>query len=345
MHRHARLKAPISLFSDTESKAESLTEAQFHTLLEENPDAIIIVGQDGCMSFASNRMEVMFGYRPDELQGKSVAILVPHQYRERHEGHMARFMKNPTPRMMGEGIELRALRKNGTEFSAEISLSPHPTLHGLVVVASIRDLEASKRLQHLLIRELHHRVKNMLATVLAITSQGLRSARNLEEGRLAVEARLLALGRAHDLLLQEASAVDKLGDLIRSAIEPFESDSVRRFIIRDMDIDIGPKVILPLSMLLNELCTNAVKYGALSSAMGHIEITAVVDKAAQRLKLLWTETGGPAVQKPTRASFGTRLINRVADQLRGSVTLKYETDGLVFELDIPLEIVQAQRVN
>src|SRR6476620_10946757 len=86
--------------------------------------------------------------------------------------------------------------------------------------------EVAKRLQQLLLRELHHRVKNTLATVIAITSQSLRTARNLEEGRLAVESRLVALGRAHDQLLQENSTGAKLADVICSAIEPFDSHDV-----------------------------------------------------------------------------------------------------------------------
>ena len=196
--------------------------------------------------------------------------------------------------------------------------------------------EAAKRLQRLLLQELHHRLNNTLAMVIAITSQSLRSAKNLEEGRLAVESRLVALGRAHNLLLQTNLASAKLTNVIHAAIEPFNSHDVRRFVVQDTPIEIDPEAVLPLTMSLNELCTNAVKYGALSNSAGHIEITLTVDDKAQRFKLTWTEIGGPAVQVPTRRSFGTRLINRLANELHGDVRLAYEPTGVVYELDVPL---------
>jgi PAS domain S-box-containing protein len=313
-----------------------MSETEFHALLEENPDAIIIVDQTNCINFASNRIEAMFGYLPSELLGRPVSVLVPERHRNLHAGHIGRFIKDPKPRMMGAGIELSARRKDGSEFPTEISLSPHSTPNGLVVVAAIRDLEATKRVQRLLLRELHHRVKNTLATVIAITSQSLRTARNQEEGRLAVESRLVALGRAHDLLIQENSTGAKLADVIRSAIEPFDSHDLHRFNIQVIDIAIGPGAVLPLTMSINELCTNAVKYGALSNPTGHIEVTTTVDEKVQRFKLSWIECGGPAVQEPTRRSFGTRLLGRLAEQLQGNVRLEYEPTGVVYELDVPV---------
>src|SRR5918994_1862923 len=96
--------------------------------------------------------------------------------------------------------------------------------------------ETAKRLQRLLLEELHHRVKNTLATVIAITSQSLRTAETLEKGRLAVESRLVALGRAHDLLLQANWSSAKLTDVIRAAIEPFDAREVRRFVVQDSRI-------------------------------------------------------------------------------------------------------------
>jgi two-component sensor histidine kinase len=196
--------------------------------------------------------------------------------------------------------------------------------------------EAARQLQRLLLEELHHRVKNTLATVIAITSQSLRSADTLEQGRVAVESRLFALGRAHDLLLQANWARARLHDVIRAAVQPFDDQRLSRFSIEDISLEIDASAVLPLTMSLNELCTNAVKYGALSVPTGRIAITLSADEKADRFRLSWTEAGGPIVQEPKRRSFGTRLINRLADQLRGKVHLKYEPQGIACELDIPL---------
>jgi len=196
--------------------------------------------------------------------------------------------------------------------------------------------ESARKLQHLLLEELHHRVKNTLANVMAITSQSLRTAETLEQGRLAVESRLIALGKAHDLLLQSKWTGARLTDLIYTAIEPFDSDDVRRFAVRETETEVGPAAVLPLMMALNELCTNAVKYGALSNDAGRVEIIPVFDAHARRLSLTWAERGGPAVSQPTRRSFGTRLINRLASELGGDVQLNYEPAGLVCEFSLPV---------
>lgn len=196
--------------------------------------------------------------------------------------------------------------------------------------------EAARQLQRLMLEELHHRVKNTLATVIAITSQSLRHADTLEQGRIAVENRLMALGRAHDLLLRANWANAELSNVIRSAIEPFENLRVPRFAIQNTTFHIDAAAVLPLAMSLNELCTNAVKYGALSNAAGRVAIALKVDEQHQRFNLTWMETDGPIVTQPSRRSFGTRLLNRLAEQLHGNIQLRYEPGGLVYELKIPL---------
>ena len=89
-------------------------------------------------------------------------------------------------------------------------------------------------------------------------------------------------------------------------------------------------------MTLNELCTNTTKFGALSVPAGRIEIAWTIDEENQRLHLTWTEKDGPAVQAPTRRSFGTRLIETLGKQLKGEVGMTYDPKGFVYALDVPL---------
>src|SRR5215204_4473438 len=110
--------------------------------------------------------------------------------------------------------------------------------------------EVAERVQRLLLEELHHRVKNTLATVVAITSQSLRSAQSLQHGREAIESRLVALGRAHDLLLQTNWASASLSDVLRAAIEPYDTQGVGRFLVQGSNTEIGSGAVLSLTMAL-----------------------------------------------------------------------------------------------
>jgi two-component sensor histidine kinase len=194
-----------------------------------------------------------------------------------------------------------------------------------------------EQLQRVLLEELHHRVKNTLAIVIAITSQSLRTAESLEHGRQAVTARLIALGRVHDLLLQTNWTSTTLSAILKNATEPFDASGSGRFFIQSSDIKVSPAAVLPLAMILNELCTNAVKYGALSNADGHVDINAAVDDSGSQFLLRWVEFGGPTVAKPTRRSFGTRLIEQsFVSQLQGQAKLAFEPSGVVCTLTIPV---------
>src|SRR6202163_2280736 len=151
--------------------------------------------------------------------------------------------------------------------------------------------ETADKLQKLIVEELHHRIKNTLATVSAIASQSLRTATDLEHGQQAIEGRLVALGRAHDLLLQARWANADLANTIRSATEPYDSEGSGRFSISGPDIKITSGAVIALAMTLNELCTNTTKFGALSVPAGSVEVDWKIDEAKQRLKLTWSEKG------------------------------------------------------
>ena len=196
--------------------------------------------------------------------------------------------------------------------------------------------ETADNLQKLILEELHHRIKNTLATVSAITSQSLRTATSIEHGQQAIEGRLLALGRAHDLLLQARWSSTSLAHIVRSATEPYENLDAARFSISGPDIQVVSGSVIALAMMLNELCTNATKFGALSVPAGRIAIAWTIDQTKARLHLTWTEKGGPPVREPTRRSFGTRMIETLGKQLDGEAHLGYEPTGFAYRLDVPL---------
>ena len=199
-----------------------------------------------------------------------------------------------------------------------------------------REREAADKLQKLILEELHHRIKNTLATVGAIVSQSLRDLPGAEHAQQAIEGRLLALGRAHDLLLQARWTSADLGTIVRSATEAFDNPDQPKFSISGPDIRMASGAVIAIAMTLNELCTNTTKFGALSVPQGRVDISWTLDQQAQRLHLTWTEKNGAAVRPPEKRSFGTRLIETLGRQLRGDVRLTYEPTGFVYAFDVPM---------
>ena len=194
--------------------------------------------------------------------------------------------------------------------------------------------DAADKLQHLIHAELHHRIKNMLATVGAITAQSLRTATSMAHASSAIDGRLAALARAHDLLTRVSWENATIDSTIRNAVEPFDQ-GFNRFIIDGDDIRVASSSVIAFAMTLNELCTNTTKFGALSVPEGQVRLTWRVE--GERLLFKWIETGGPPVSAPTRKSFGTRMMTSLGQQLKGHVELDYKPDGFVYALDVPLE--------
>jgi two-component sensor histidine kinase/CheY-like chemotaxis protein len=205
-----------------------------------------------------------------------------------------------------------------------------------------KERETADKLQKLILDELHHRIKNTLATVGAIASQSLRTATSIKHAQQAIEGRLAALGRAHDLLMQVSWATTSLASTVRGAIEPYDGHGAGRISVEGPDIGITSGAVIALAMTLNELCTNTTKFGALSVPAGRIEIAWTINDETQRLTLTWAEKGGPTVAAPTRRSFGTRMMGSLGQQLNGQVELAYQPSGFVYTLDVPLSSLTAK---
>lgn len=202
------------------------------------------------------------------------------------------------------------------------------------------DLTERKRAEErrsLLINELNHRVKNTLATVQSIASQTFRGHDVARDLRQLFEARLVALSNAHNVLTRESWEGAPLSEIVTQAILPFVQKDAPRIRSSGPDVRCSTKSALALAMALHELATNAVKYGSLSSAEGHVRIGWTVDRDQGRFDLVWHEQDGPPVVQPTRQGFGLRLVGRsLAGELGGEVRLDFRPDGLRCTISAPL---------
>lgn len=201
--------------------------------------------------------------------------------------------------------------------------------------------DVAAKLQTVLIGELHHRVKNMLAIASAIASQSLRGAPSVEAAAKTIASRLAALGVSHDLLIRESWTGAGCRSLIENAILAFQTEGLKQFTITGDNIAISSGPAVALSMVIHELSTNALKYGALSVPEGRVSIVWAIDVEAGRFKLEWRESGGPTVIEPTEKSFGSRFIEQaLPGQLQGEARLIFEPSGLVCDVNIPISSLQ-----
>ncbi|MET4202075.1 two-component sensor histidine kinase [Bradyrhizobium sp. LA8.1] len=184
-------------------------------------------------------------------------------------------------------------------------------------------------LHNLLIEELNHRVKNTLALMQAIAVQTFRSSSRDE--RTKFEGRLGALAEAHNLLSQEKWAGSELRDVIARVLQPFLLSNPGRIRMAGPTVPLSPRLAVVLSMIVHEIATNAAKYGALSNETGRVTLDweVIADTPKPRLRLIWSEIGGPPVTEPVQRGFGSRLIERSArDQLGGEATVDFLPRGV-----------------
>lgn len=208
----------------------------------------------------------------------------------------------------------------------------------LGAVVNITDRKRAELHLRLLVNELNHRVKNSLATIQAIAAQSFNGERDMNEAKEAFSNRIVALAEAHDLLTRENWEGAEMHDVAARVAALHGGDA--RFELSGLAVRLSPKTALSLSMALHELATNAVKYGALSTPDGRIQIAWGVapEAGAPRLDLSWTERGGPPVKAPERRGFGSRLIERgLAAELAGAAVIDFQPEGVVCRIRALLE--------
>jgi PAS domain S-box-containing protein len=322
-------------------RAEQATQ-QLAAIVVSSDDAIVSKDLNGVITSWNRGAEQLFGYSAEEAIGKSVTILIPEELQDEEPKILARVRR-------GERIdhyETVRRRKDGSLIEISLTVSPIKGDNGSIVGASkvardITDRRRAREQEHLLLREMNHRVKNLFSLAGSIVSLSARSAKTPQELARSVGDRLAALARAHDLTLTNnagaAASTENaatLHSLIKTVVSPYEDKDKARIVISGADVPLSPDAVSALALLVHEFTTNAAKYGSLSVPEGRIAVRILTD--GSRLILIWEERDGPQL-KAQRGDegFGSVMTRAAAEgQLGGTISHHWASEGLTIRLSI-----------
>lgn len=308
-------------------------------IVESSDDAIISNTLDGIITSWNPAAERLFGYTAEEAIGRPISILAAPDCENEMPANLERIRRGERV----ERYETVRRRKDGSLVDISLTVSPIRDETGRIAGASkiARDITARKQAeerQRLLTAELSHRVKNLFAVVQVLAERSASKTTSAAECIEAFRGRLQALNLAHNALIAENWNWASLASLVQTALEPYlsEGDRIRLDV---EDLRLNPEFALTLALGLNELATNAAKYGALATPGGRVTVTARVeaDESGDEFRLVWQEGGGPAVDAPAAAGFGTTMLSQAVEyQHEGKVELDWREEGLVCRLNLPL---------
>jgi len=324
-------------------------ERRFRKLLDALPAAIYTTDAAGRLTYYNDAAAELWGHRPplgtSEWCG-SWKLFWPDGTPMPHiECPMAIALKEDR---LVRGMEAAAERPDGTR----VPFIPYPTpLHddwgrlvGAVnMLVDITERKRTEEQQALLVRELHHRVKNTLATVQAIISSTARSAETIDDFKTALIGRIGSLAKTHRLLTDEKGAL-AFGDLLHNELDAFDDGSDGRVTLTGPEVYLSSQLAVSLGMAVHELTTNAAKYGALSVYGGKVDVTwsVTIEAIRRTLDFDWLESGGPAVPPPERQGFGSRLLESVLPgQIQAKASIDYQPDGVRMHCSVPMPVESA----
>ena len=246
-----------------------------------------------------------------------------------------------------QGIEA-TLKADAGSISFLVSAAPlivsgDDTRGCVITLVDMTARKEAERHQLLLMRELDHRVKNTLALVTSICTRTASSEDTVEGFRRAFLGRIHALAATHNLLAEKSWTNLRVEDIVVSELAPYASPDEERLVIENLGVWVTPRAATALGLVLHELATNAVKYGALSGSQGRVSIRGELDEAAQRLRIDWKESRGPAVREPARMGFGRTVIARSLSYAEdGRADIRFSPDGVECSIHIPWRDVETE---
>jgi two-component system CheB/CheR fusion protein len=322
------------LIDITDRKRAEEVKQRLASIVQFSHDAIISKSLNGKIESWNAGAERIFGYSASEAIGQSVEMLIPADRLNEEPEIINRIRRGERI----EHYETVRRRKDGGLIDVSLTVSPIMDAEGRVISASkiARDISERKRTEDhisVLAREAEHRAKNVLATVQAIVH--LTEAETIADYKNAVEGRVQALANVHTLFVKSRWSGAELHDLVTKELAPYRKGDGTRVAIEGPAFALEPNAAQTIAVVVHELTTNAVKYGALSVIEGRIVISWTPNNSG-RLVLRWTETGGPAVSTPTRKGVGTRVIASMIKQTGGEIRSDWHPAGLLCEISIPI---------
>lgn len=324
------------------ASTNDLGHADLNAVLKTALDAVVVMRVDGTIAGWNDVATRIFGWTFDEARGRRMSeMIIPPQHREAHERGLTHFLATGEGPVLDQHIEITALRRDGHELPIELSITFTRQFDQPIFLGFIRDIserQDARRRQELLLAELSHRVKNMLAVVAGIAHQTARASASLEDFSVAFSGRLQVLARGHEMLTLGNFEGAALPDLVESLLGPYALPSDLRARFGGPPVDLDAKQVLSLSMVLHELITNATKYGALANPHGRVAVSWDWSTAERDgwLHLTWKESGLAGVREPSRKGFGLKMIALSAGhELGGTMGVDWQDDGLCFTLQFP----------
>ena len=310
--------------------------AYFLSVVEASRDCIRVISAEGVVEYMNAQGQGLFEI--DDFEGRNRRRYWPDMWPDESRSIVEHALRRA---LAGEASAFRALcpTAKGSPRWWDTTVSPILDESRVIrVLATSRDVTGEMRSEahrQLLVNELNHRVKNTLATIQSIASQSLRNAGVDQAVRGAFEGRLMAIAATHNVLTDENWSAASLRQIIDGSVTPYRANPDQLTIVGD-DLMVSPKPAVVMALAFHELAINALKYGALSVAGGHVDIHWAVE-GGDRLNIDWTELGGPVVRPPERRGFGSRIVElALPGELGGQVDVDYRAEGLHCRISSPL---------
>jgi len=314
-----------------------MLHAGLQSVLDTALDAVVVMTEDGHVIGWNGLAERTFGWSPGEAIGARLSeLIIPERFREAHERGLARYRATGEGPVLDNRIEIAALHRDGREFPIELSITASSQFGDRLFVGFLRDISeraAEAERQTRILQESEHRVKNMLTVVAAIAHQTARVSPDIESFTAAFSGRLQSLAQAHELLVGQVWHDVALSALVERVLGA--DVAAGRASFNGPEILLRPGQVLGLSMVLHELYTNAVKYGALCTEEGRLTLD--WDLVGDEAVLRWSEAGAACVREVPSSGFGHRMIaTSVKSDLRGTVERDWDPQGLTVTIRFPI---------